>query len=76
MENSFIVENFYTQIINIVKCEWYSVTYAFEKWLDIPLLLPKNTSKFYLTDLINSNFGPEIITFESIYYVCKKNFAY
>lgn len=71
-ENSFIVDNFYTQIINIFTCECNTVTYAFEKWLDIPLLLPKNTFNFYLTDLINCNFGPEIITFESICNGCKK----
>ena len=64
-KKSFRVDNFYTQIINIFKCECNAITYSFYKLLDIPLLLQKNNYKLCITDLIHSNFGPEIIQFES-----------
>ena len=39
-ENSFIIDLFYIQQINSFKCKCGFTSYSFEKYLDIPLLIP------------------------------------
>ena len=53
-ENSFVVNNFYIQIINNFKCECGYNSYNFEKILDLPLLIPSKKD-YRLTDLIKIN---------------------
>ena len=53
-ENSFVVNNFYIQIINNFKCECGYNSYNFEKILDLPLLIPSDED-YRLTDLIKIN---------------------
>ena len=54
-ENSFIIDLFYIRQINFFTCNCGYVTYSFEKYLDLPLLIPldgdknlKNILKDYL----------------------------
>lgn len=63
-ENSIIVKVFYSQIMNIFKCECGDISYSFEKILDIPLLFPKETSnkEIHLNDLLNLYFNGEKIS--------------
>ena len=55
-EESFIVLNYFTQIINIFKCHCGYETYTFEKILDIPLVLPSSNDDFDIEYLIEYNF--------------------
>ena len=49
-ENSIIIDIFYIQIINIFTCKCGFESYSFQKFLDIPLLLPMKQRE---TDLIS-----------------------
>ena len=55
-EESFIVLNYLTQIINIFKCQCGYETYTFEKILDIPIILPRSNDNYELEYLIVYNF--------------------
>lgn len=63
-ENSVIVKVFYSQIMNIFRCECGDVSYSFEKILDIPLLFPKEiiNKEIHLNDLVNLYFNGEKIS--------------
>ena len=72
-ENSLIMDCFYSQIINIFKCECGFETYSFQKVLDFPLLLPKkNDSKTTIKDLLDEFFETEEIKFETKCEKCHK----
>ena len=59
-ENSLIMDCFYSQIINIFKCECGFETYSFQKVLDFPLLLPKRSdSKVTIKELLDEFFETE-----------------
>ena len=62
-ENSLIMECFYSQLINIFKCECGFETFSFEKILDIPLLLQKNNKKIKIKELLDEYFEEETIQF-------------
>ena len=63
-ENSIIVKVFYSQIMNIFKCDCGDVSYSFEKILDIPLLFPKEITnkEIHLNDLLSLYFNGEKIS--------------
>ncbi len=72
-ENSLIIDCFYSQIINIFKCECGFETYSFQKVLDFPLLLPKgNDSKVTIKELLDEFFETEEIKFETKCEKCHK----
>ena len=63
-ENSIIVKVFYSQIMNIFRCDCGDVSYSFEKILDIPLLFPKEITnkEVHLNDLLDLYFNGEKIS--------------
>ena len=72
-ENSLIMDCFYSQIINIFKCECGFETYSFQKVLDFPLLLPKRSdSKVTIKELLDEFFETEEIKFETKCEKCHK----
>jgi ubiquitin C-terminal hydrolase len=72
-ENSLIMDSFYSQIINIFKCECGFETYSFQKVLDFPLLLPKKSdSKVTIKELLDEFFETEEIKFETKCEKCHK----
>jgi len=72
-ENSLIMDSFYSQIINIFKCECGFETYSFQKVLDFPLLLPKKReSKITIEELLGDFFETEEIKFETKCEKCHK----
>ena len=72
-ENSLIMDSFYSQIINIFKCECGFETYSFQKVLDFPLLLPKKSdSKVTIKELLDEFFETEEINFETKCEKCHK----
>ena len=72
-ENSLIMECFYSQIINIFKCECGFETYSFEKILDFPLLFRKDDDKrINLKELLDEYFKKEKIKFETKCEKCSK----
>ena len=74
-ENSFIMDVFYGQIINIFQCKYrdknnYNAycnqeTYSFEKIMDLPLLLPKKMGSLNIDDLLDNYFEKMDIEFET-----------
>lgn len=73
-EDSIVIDTFYTQTINIFTCECGYQTYSFEKFLDIPLLLPRDSmSKIDLDRIINMHFEEkETIQWGTKCFRCKK----
>ena len=72
-ENSLIMDCFYSQIINIFKCECGFETYSFQKVLDFPLLLPKRTDNTVtIKQLLDEFFETEEIKFETKCEKCHK----
>ena len=72
-ENSLIMDCFYSQIINIFKCECGFETYSFQKVLDFPLLLPKrNDNTVTIKELLDEFFETEEIKFETKCEKCHK----
>ena len=72
-ENSIIVDTFYGQIINIFTCKCDYETFSFQKILDLPLLIPKNSNNtIELVDLIDLYFEGEDIKFETKCEKCNK----
>ena len=43
-EDSLVIDTFYGQIINIFTCKCDYETFSFQKILDLPLLIPKNSN--------------------------------
>ena len=65
-ESSIIIDTFYSQIINIIKCKRKKKeeNYSFEKILDLPLLFPEEDNDIIsLKDLINNYFLEEELIF-------------
>ena len=73
-ENCFIIETFYTQLINIYRCECGSESYSFQKILDIPLLLPIGNDVYHLKSIIKNNFKDNIYDWKDICNGCKRNY--
>ena len=81
-ENSFIIDVFYGQIINIFQCKHrdksnYNAycnqeTYSFEKIMDLPLLLPKKDGSIDIYDLLDDYFEKMDIDFETKCEKCGK----
>ena len=59
-ENSFIVNLFYNQIINIFKCKCGQESYSFQKLLNVPILFSYNDNEYNLLALLKYNFSEEI----------------
>jgi len=71
-ENSIIIDLFYTQIINIFKCDCDFESYSCQKLLDIPLLLPMKSREIDLISLIKEYLKEEIIEWGNECENCKK----
>ena len=50
-EDSIIIDIFYSEIISKFTCMCNYVTYSFQKYLDIPLLIPENKRTFNIEEL-------------------------
>ena len=70
-ENSIIIDLFYTQIINIFKCDCGFESYSCQKLLDIPLLLPMKSREIDLISLIKEYLKEEIIEWSDECENCK-----
>jgi ubiquitin C-terminal hydrolase len=72
-ENSIIIDLFYTQIINIFKCDCGFESYSCQKLLDIPLLLPMKSRETDLLSLIETiaMFESDIVSFISKFWTDK-----
>ena len=70
-ENSIIIDLFYTQIINIFKCDCGFESYSCQKLLDIPLLLPMKSREIDLISLIKEYLKEEIIDWSDECENCK-----
>ena len=70
-ENSIIINLFYTQIINIFKCNCGFESYSCQKLLDIPLLLPMKSRETDLLSLIKDYLKEEIIEWSDECENCK-----
>ena len=68
-EDSIVIDSFYGQIINIFTCKYNNCkqqTFSFQKVLDLPLLIPRNSySSIDLNQLIKEYFESEEIQFET-----------
>ena len=65
-EDSFIVDNFYIQLLNTYKCNCGFETYSCEKILDIPLKMPK-IKNYTIKELLELNLYNDNIKWEKIY---------
>ena len=68
---SFIVDNFYIQLLNIYKCNCGFETYSCEKILDIPLKMP-NIKNYTIKELLEFNLYYDNVKWEEICQKCKK----
>ena len=71
-ENSFIIDIFYIQIINIFTCKCGYESYSFQKLLDIPLLLPMKIREINLISLIKEYLKEESLDWSSKCEKCKE----
>ena len=71
-EKSFISEMIYNTIIHTYRCECSKEIYAFQNYMDLPLLLPENSVKITLNELLDNYFNYENIQFNDICDICKK----
>ena len=72
-ENSSVIKNFYFQIINTFVCTCGFRTYSYEKFLDLPILIPGNENIYNLTDLLHNYFCNTLITWSTKCDRCKEN---
>ena len=70
-EDSFIVDSFYIQLLNIYKCNCGFETYSCEKILDIPLKMP-NIKNYTIKELLELNLYYDNVKWEKICLKCKK----
>ena len=59
-ENSSVIKNFYFQIMNIYVCSCGYETFSFDKYLDLPLLIPDQNKNYNLKDLIKYRLNSKI----------------
>ena len=71
-ESSIVVDSFYGQIINIFTCTCMHETYSFQKFLDLPLLLPGGKDKTSIDSLLFQYFKNESISFNERCEKCRK----
>ena len=71
-ENSIIIDIFYIQIINIFTCRCGFESYSFQKFLDIPLLLPMKSRETDLRSLIKVYLKEEKLDWSAKCEKCKK----
>ena len=64
-EDSFIVDNFYIQLLNTYKCNCGFETYSCEKILDIPLNMP-NIKNYTIKELLEFNLYYDNVKWEEI----------
>ena len=70
-ENSAVIENFYFQIMNTYVCSCGYQTFAFDKYLDLPLLIPDEKKNYKLIDLIKYRLKSKIIEWHPTCENCK-----
>ena len=59
-ENSAVIKNFYFQMMNIYVCSCGYETFSFDKYLDLPLLIPDQQKNYKLIDLIKYRLNSKI----------------
>jgi ubiquitin C-terminal hydrolase len=64
-EDSIVIDCFYGSTINIFTCTCNYETYSFQKFLDLPLLLPGGTNRTSVDDLLSQYFKRESIDFNT-----------
>ena len=69
-EKSIITELFYPIIITTYQCNCKKEIYAFQRMLDIPLLLPDKVTKITIENLLNNYFNEEKVEFNDICQNC------
>ena len=70
-EDSFIIDIFYVQLLNIYKCTCGFENFSFEKVFDIPLKMP-NIKNYNLLELIRLNFFYDNVKWELPCKNCQK----
>ena len=70
IEKSIITELFYPIIINTYICKCKKEIYAFQRMLDIPLLLPDKVTKTSIETLLNNYFEDDEVEFKDICQNC------
>ncbi len=70
-EDSFIIDIFYVQLLNIYKCTCGFENFSFEKVFDIPLKMP-NIKTYNLLELIRLNFFYDNVKWELPCKNCQK----
>ena len=71
-ENSIVIDSFYIQILNTYICDCGYKSYSFQKFFDIPLLIPENVKTITLTEILDLYFGTEEIEFNDACLKCNK----
>ena len=71
-EKSFVSDLIYSTIIQSYICECSKEIYAFQNYMDLPLLLPDNLDRINLIELLDNFFKSEDIMFNEICDKCKK----
>ena len=71
-ENSIISRLFYFETIKTFECACSEITYSFQTYLDLPLLIPTNKEKVSLNVLLDTFISKENVQFESICDKCFK----
>jgi ubiquitin carboxyl-terminal hydrolase 8 len=72
-EDSFVVDTFYGQFVNIFKCvECNFESFSFEKFLDIPILLEDSITSLDLYSLLDEYFKDDKFKWDSPCEKCKK----
>ena len=54
-ENSAVIKHFYFQIVNTFVCSCGYKTFSFDKYLDLPLLIPDEKKNYNILDLIKEH---------------------
>ena len=71
-EKSFVSDLIYSTIIQSYICECSKEIYAFQNYMDLPLLLPDNIDRINIIELLDNYFNSENIMFDEICDKCKK----
>ena len=72
-ENSAIIKNYYFQMVNIYICPCGYESYSFDKYLDLPLLIPEEKKDYKLIDLIRYHLNSTVTNWIYKCENCKEN---
>ena len=72
VENSFIVDLFFSQLMTIHTFSYKKIKYSFQKILDFTLLFADNNDNINLEGLLKLYFNTEYVKFENVSPNCKR----